>query len=97
MIVTSDPGKRPALALGIKHAKSKIVALVDSDVIWSPAIKENLLAPFSDPQIGEVAVKQNAIESRQVWQKIADMVWDQRNYLDWPSQAVSIKNPTKHH
>ncbi|HSN95614.1 MAG TPA: glycosyltransferase, partial [Nitrososphaeraceae archaeon] len=88
LVVTPSPGKRPALALGIKRAKSKIVALVDSDVIWSPAIKEKLLAPFRDPQVGGVAVKQNAIESRQVWQKIADMLWDQRNYLDWPSQAA---------
>ena len=61
LVVTSIPGKRPALALGIKRAKSKIVALVDSDVIWSPAIKEKLLAPFRDPLVGGVAVKQNAI------------------------------------
>ena len=91
LVITPSPGKRPALALGIKRAKSKIVALVDSDVIWSPAIKEKLLAPFRDPQIGGVGVKQNAIESRQVWQKIADMLWDQRNYLDWPSQAAMGK------
>jgi N-acetylglucosaminyltransferase len=88
LVVTSHPGKRPALALGIKTAKSRIVALVDSDVIWSPAIKEKLLAPFRDPLIGGVAVKQNAIESQHLWQKIADMLWDQRNYLDWPSQAA---------
>ena len=88
LVVTPRPGKRPALALGIKKAKSKIVALVDSDVIWSPAVKEKLLAPFRDPQVGGVAVKQNAIESKHIWQKIADMLWDQRNYLDWPSQAA---------
>jgi cellulose synthase/poly-beta-1,6-N-acetylglucosamine synthase-like glycosyltransferase len=91
LIVTSRPGKRPALALGIKKARSKIVALVDSDVLWSPAIKEKLLAPFRDPLVGGVAVKQNAIESQQMWQKIADMLWDQRNYLDWPSQAAMGK------
>jgi cellulose synthase/poly-beta-1,6-N-acetylglucosamine synthase-like glycosyltransferase len=88
LVVTSKPGKRPALVLGIQKAKSKIVAFVDSDVIWSPAIKEKLLAPFRDAQIGGVAVKQNAIESKHVWQRIADMLWDQRNYLDWPSQAA---------
>ena len=88
LVVTHQPGKRPALALGIKKAKSKIVAFVDSDVIWSPAIKEKLLAPFKDAQIGGVAVKQNAIQSNHVWQTIADMLWDQRNYLDWPSQTA---------
>jgi cellulose synthase/poly-beta-1,6-N-acetylglucosamine synthase-like glycosyltransferase len=91
LVVTSIPGKRPALAEGIRQGKSKIVALVDSDVIWSVSIKEKLLACFKDPTIGGVAVKQNAIESKYIWQKIADMVWDQRNYLDWPSQAAMGK------
>jgi hyaluronan synthase len=89
LMVTSKPGKRPALADGILQSKSKIVALVDSDVIWTPNLRERMLAPFRDPKIGGVAVKQNAIESNFIWQKIADMLWDQRNYLDWPSQAAT--------
>ena len=91
LIVTPKPGKRPALADGILQSKSKIVALVDSDVIWTSNVREKLLAPFIDPKIGGVAVKQNAIESNFIWQKIADMLWDQRNYLDWPSQAATGK------
>ena len=87
LIVTSKPGKRSALVDGILKAESKIVALVDSDVIWAPNIREKILAPFRDPKIGGVAVKQNTIESNSVLQKIADMLWDQRNYIDWPSQA----------
>jgi cellulose synthase/poly-beta-1,6-N-acetylglucosamine synthase-like glycosyltransferase len=88
LIVTPIPGKRPALAEGIKRGKSKIVALVDSDVIWSKDIKEKILAPFRNPTIGGVAVKQNAIDPYHLWQKIADLLWDQRNSLDWPSQAA---------
>ena len=88
LIVTPVLGKRPALAEGIRKAKGRIVALVDSDVIWSPALKPRMLAPFKDPEIGGVAVKQNAISSKFVFQKIADMMWDNRNYLDWPSQAA---------
>jgi len=87
LIVTSKPGKRPALVDGILSSKSKIVALVDSDVLWGPNIREKLLAPFWDTKIGGVAVKQNTIQSNSVLQKIADMLWDQRNYVDWPSQA----------
>ena len=34
IIIATKPGKRPALAEGIKVAKYKIVALVDSDTIW---------------------------------------------------------------
>ena len=87
LIVTSKPGKRSALVDGILTAESNIVALVDSDVIWEPNTREKVLAPFRDPKIGGVAVKQNTIESNSVLQKIADMLWDQRNYIDWPSQA----------
>lgn len=87
LIITPKPGKRAALVDGILESKSKIVALVDSDVIWGPDIRNKLLAPFRDPKIGGVAVKQNTIESTSILQKIADMLWDQRNYVDWPSQA----------
>lgn len=91
LIVTLMPGKRAALVKGILRAKSNIIALVDSDVIWAPTVKENSIAPFRDPTIGGIAVRQNAIESSLIWQKIADMVWDQRNHLDWPSQAAMGK------
>ena len=54
MVVTPNPGKRPALALGIRKAKSKIVALVDSDVIWAPAIKKNCLHHSGIPKLVEL-------------------------------------------
>ena len=91
LIVTSTLGKRPALAEGIRVAKSQIVAMVDSDVIWSSNVKQKILEPFKDPRVGGITVKQNAIESQHTWQKIIDMIWDQRNYLDWPSQAAMGK------
>jgi N-acetylglucosaminyltransferase len=91
LIVTSKPGKRSALVDGILKSESKIVALVDSDVIWAPDIKEKILAPFWDPRIGGVAVKQNTIKSGSICQRIADILWDQRNYVDWPSQAAMGK------
>jgi cellulose synthase/poly-beta-1,6-N-acetylglucosamine synthase-like glycosyltransferase len=88
LLVTSQPGKRPALVKGIKTSKTELLALVDSDVIWELNIKDNLCAPFRNEQIGGVAARQNAIENKYLWQKIADMLWDQRNFVDWASQSV---------
>ena len=55
LIITSIPGKRPALAKGILASTGSIIALVDSDTIWEPHTKENLIAPFKkDKKIGGV-------------------------------------------
>ena len=51
LIVTSKPGKREALADGIKIARGDIIALTDSDTIWAPDTKNELLAPFGDAMI----------------------------------------------
>src|SRR5829696_4998381 len=45
------PGKRPALAAGVAAASTKIVVLVDSDVIWEPDVLAKLKMPFADPAI----------------------------------------------
>jgi hyaluronan synthase len=93
LIVTPKPGKRPSLAEGILSAKSDIVALVDSDTIWAPNIKEKLLAPFRDPNIGGVTAKNHPIVERPkhlcIWQKMTDIFWDMRNYHDLPSQTAT--------
>jgi cellulose synthase/poly-beta-1,6-N-acetylglucosamine synthase-like glycosyltransferase len=88
LIITSKPGKRPALADGILIAKSKIVALVDSDTIWAPNIKYKLLAPFRDPEIGGVTMRNHPIECHSIWQKMTDIFWDMRNFHDLPSQTA---------
>jgi cellulose synthase/poly-beta-1,6-N-acetylglucosamine synthase-like glycosyltransferase len=93
LIVTPKPGKRPSLAEGILSAKSDIVALVDSDTIWAPNIKEKLLAPFRDPKIGGVTAKNHPIIERPkrlcIWQRMTDIFWDMRNYQDLPSQTAT--------
>ncbi len=92
LIITTKPGKRRALADGIIQAKSQIVALVDSDVVWAPDIRKILLAPFKEPKIGGVTTSQYAAgETKSVLQKIADMLWSQRNHLEWPSQVAMGK------
>jgi cellulose synthase/poly-beta-1,6-N-acetylglucosamine synthase-like glycosyltransferase len=88
LIITPKPGKRPALADGILKAKGTIVALVDSDTIWAPNIKEKLLAPFRDPEIGGVTMRNLPIERQSIWQKMTDIFWDNRNFYDLPSQTA---------
>jgi N-acetylglucosaminyltransferase len=91
LIVTSKPGKRPALADGILQSKGQIVALVDSDVIWAPGVRKILLAPFRDAKIGGVTASQYSAPPENMLQKIGAMLWSQRNYLEWPSQVAMGK------
>ena len=88
LIIATKPGKRPALAEGIKEARNKIVALVDSDTIWAENIRKSILTPFDDPLIGGVTTRQHPIERRTLWQKITDIFWDMRNYYDLPAQTA---------
>lgn len=62
LIITRTPGKRAALADGIKVAKGEIVALVDSDTVWTLDFKEKILGPFEDGRVGGVAPSQDVME-----------------------------------
>ena len=86
-IVTQKPGKRAALADGIKAASSQIVILVDSDTIWEPGLREAVLAPFRDPGIGGVGTRQNVYRPRSLWQRIADSYLDVRYSDEAPGQT----------
>jgi hyaluronan synthase len=88
LIITPKPGKRQALADGILEAKSEIVALVDSDTIWDPKMKEKLLPPFSNPAIGGVTPRNHPVRRQSIWEKMTDVFWDIRNYYDLPSQTA---------
>jgi cellulose synthase/poly-beta-1,6-N-acetylglucosamine synthase-like glycosyltransferase len=88
LIVTAKIGKRQALADGILEAKSSIVALVDSDTLWDINIKQQLLAPFSDPSIGGVTPRNHPVKCESIWEKMTDVFWDMRNYYDLPSQTA---------
>ena len=88
LIIARKPGKRPALAQGIKEARNKIIALVDSDTIWAENIKKSILSPFEDPEIGGVTTRQHPIERKTIWQKVTDIFWDMRNYYDLPAQTA---------
>ncbi len=62
LIITHVRGKRAALADGINVAAGEIVALVDSDTIWTEDFKEKVLGPFEDKKVGGVAPRQDVME-----------------------------------
>ncbi len=61
LVITRTPGKRPALADGVRMARQPFVALVDSDTIWGPGTRAAALVPFADPAVGGVATRQSVL------------------------------------
>ncbi len=78
LIVTTVPGKRPALARGVEEAAGEIVALVDSDTIWQPDCIAKLVAPFSDSRVGGVTCRQRVLQTGTLSQKLTDLMFDLR-------------------
>jgi len=88
LIITETPGKRPAIAEGIKAAEGEILALVDSDTIWDKSLLNKALSPFSDPEVGGVTTRQNVLEPKTIAQRIFDINLDQRNLDELPFVAA---------
>lgn len=89
LIVTKIPGKRPALALGIRKAKGEVVALVDSDTFWEKDVIKNGLIPFEDKKVGGVSTYQNVHYPKKLTQKIFDTHLDLRYSDEFPFLAAS--------
>lgn len=89
LIVTRIPGKRPALAMGIRRAKSNIVALVDSDTIWEKDTLGHALSPFADPKVGGVGTRQNVLKPKTLAQRIFNIQLDTRYLEEMPFLAAS--------
>lgn len=70
LVVTKTPGKRPALADGVRVATQPFVALVDSDTIWGPATRSAALVPFADLRVGGVATRQSVLEVKTLAQRV---------------------------
>ncbi|CAN5681313.1 hypothetical protein BH10CHL1_BH10CHL1_35990 [soil metagenome] len=78
LIITKKPGKRPALVDGILVATGEIVFLVDSDTIWAEDVLVNSVAPFEDPKVGGVTIRQNVWQPSSVAQRVFDVYLDIR-------------------
>jgi hyaluronan synthase len=88
VIITEVPGKRPALRDGWEAARTPLVALVDSDVIWAGDTYARLCEPFDDPKVGGVGSRQNALNPIGLWQNAADMYLDYRYFDEIAAQTV---------
>ena len=88
LIVTQKPGKRPALADGTRAASSEIVALVDSDTIWSPNIKSKLLGTFANPEVGGLVTRQDILKPDTLARKLFKILLDDRYLLEYPFLAT---------
>lgn len=88
LIVTQEPGKRPALARGVVVAKGEIVALVDSDTLWDENVALQALAPFADPAVGGVATRQAVIAPKTLAERLFAIRLDLRYFHEFPYLAV---------
>ncbi|MGH3926866.1 MAG: glycosyltransferase, partial [Pseudonocardiaceae bacterium] len=88
VIVTSVPGKRDALRRGWEAASTPLVALVDSDTVWSSLVARQVMMPFADERVGAVGTRQSVLEPRTVWQHFNDMYLDYRYFDEIASQTV---------
>ena len=88
VLVTDVPGKRPALALGWREARTPLVALVDSDTLWAPDVFDRVCEPFVDPRIGGVGTRQSALDPEGVFENAADMYLDYRYFDELASQSL---------
>jgi cellulose synthase/poly-beta-1,6-N-acetylglucosamine synthase-like glycosyltransferase len=87
VIRTSIPGKRDALRLGWNHARTDLVALVDSDTIWAQDVAAEVCKPFADPRIGGVGTRQSVYGSKGFLARITDMFLDHRYFDENASQS----------
>ena len=94
LIITDKPGKRPALADGVHASKSDIVALVDSDTVWSNDIKNSLVSPFSNPRLGGLVPRQDVMNARTPAQKIFKIHLANRYLFEFPFLAAASNSLT---
>jgi Glycosyltransferase like family 2 len=88
VIVTEVPGKRDALRRGWEAARSPLVALVDSDVIWAFDVAAQVCMPFVDPRVGGVSTRQNVYNPRGFLQRVNDMYLDYRYFDENAAQSA---------
>ena len=63
----NNQGKREAMALGIRNARTELVAFVDSDSFLEPDAIRNLVQPMSDPKMAGVAGRTDVANTYTNW------------------------------
>ena len=88
VIVVEPPGKRHALAVGVRQARSDVAVLTDSDTMWQEGFLAKLLMGFADPAVGGVGCRQNVYRpGSSVWRRVADWMLDVRFLHYLPAMA----------
>ncbi len=88
VIVVDPPGKRHALAVGVRAATSPIVLLTDSDTMWEEGFLSKVLSGFADPSVGGVGCRQNVYRpGASLWRRVADWMLDVRFIHSLPAMA----------
>ncbi|OGK34612.1 hypothetical protein A3A93_00900 [Candidatus Roizmanbacteria bacterium RIFCSPLOWO2_01_FULL_38_12] len=90
LIITKKPGKRPALADGIRVAKSPVVALVDCDTIWDVDTLRHGIMPFKDKKVAAVATKQSVLKPKSIAQRLFSIRLEQRYWDDIPFLSMTV-------
>jgi hyaluronan synthase len=86
---SATPGKRGAVAMGVRHTTSDILVLVDSDTLWTPNTLSELMKPFANPQVGGVTTRQHILAPyRTVWTRWAEWLEWLRNAYSMPAMSV---------
>lgn len=88
IVVTTVPGKRPALRLGWEHARTNLVALVDSDTVWAVDVSDRVCEPFADPRVYGVGTRQNVYNPRSFLERVNDIYLDYRYFDENAAQTV---------
>ncbi|OHB04135.1 MAG: hypothetical protein A3B14_01800 [Candidatus Zambryskibacteria bacterium RIFCSPLOWO2_01_FULL_45_21] len=77
LIVTAKPGKRAALCDGVARAQSDLIALVDSDTVWSSDVVQKTLPYFLDKKIGAVTIRQRIMNPETASNVVFDiLLWN---------------------
>lgn len=85
---TDNPAKRNSLRVGILMATHPIVILTDSDTLWEPDLRDNILMPFADPQVGGVGTRQQVIDTDgSIWRRAAEWMLDAKYLTYLPAMA----------
>ena len=86
--ILQEAAKRPALVLGIKKARNKIILLLDSDTILKKGALKKLIKPFKDKKVGGVTSTQMIINSRaSITRKFAGWMEDIRFAISQRAQS----------
>ncbi len=83
VIVFKHRGKRSALGVGIRAARSELLVLTDSDTAWQDGLLAAVQMPFVDKRVGAVGTRQNVYRPEtSIWRRVADWIIDLR-YIDY--------------